>query len=118
MSTTQYVGRRGEETATAFLRLQGFDILGRNVRLGRKEIDVIAWDPHERTVVFVEVKTHARAHAYFSPEMNLRDAQKHTLLLAARAWLAEMDYEGFYRFDFIAVVGGVVQTHLKDYTRS
>ena len=46
--------RAGERIAEELLRLRGFEILDRNVRSGRGEIDLIARDGD--TVVFVEVK--------------------------------------------------------------
>ena len=46
--------RAGERMAEEFLRLRGLEILDRNVRSGRGEVDLIARDGE--TVVFVEVK--------------------------------------------------------------
>jgi putative endonuclease len=46
--------RAGERIAEELLRLRGFEVLDRNVRSGRGEIDLIARDGE--TVVFVEVK--------------------------------------------------------------
>lgn len=46
--------RAGERMAEEFLRLRGFDILDRNVRSGRGEIDLIGREGG--TIVFVEVK--------------------------------------------------------------
>ena len=47
-------GSAGEDAACAFLMQRGWTILGRNVRRGRGEIDVIA--RKRDTVAFVEVK--------------------------------------------------------------
>ena len=44
--------------AARFLRAQGYRILGRNVKLGKYEIDIIAQEGD--TVAFVEVKTRER----------------------------------------------------------
>ena len=48
------VARSGERLAEAFLRLRGIDVVDRNVRAGRGELDLIAREGD--TVVFVEVK--------------------------------------------------------------
>lgn len=48
-------GRAGEQIAAEYLRLLGFGIIERNLRIGRNEIDIIALDG--RCLVFVEVKT-------------------------------------------------------------
>ncbi len=39
MSTA--LGRRGEERAARYLLRRGYDVLARNVRLGRGEIDIV-----------------------------------------------------------------------------
>ena len=46
--------RCGEAIAAEFLMLRGMEVVDRNVRLGRGEIDVVARDKDQ--VVFVEVK--------------------------------------------------------------
>ena len=60
-------GSWGEDVAACFLRNHGWEIVGRRVRPCRRdrrcEIDVIARLPDRRTVVFVEVKTHAGGQA-------------------------------------------------------
>lgn len=117
-TSKQITGSRGEEVANAFLQTIGLRVVDRNVRLGKKEIDIIAYDPVEQTIVFIEVKSQARAHEDFYPEMNLRWQQKETLKLAAENWLAEMECENFYRFDLLTVINNAVALHLKDYTRT
>ena len=47
-------GRRGEGAAAWWLRLQGWQIVGRRVKTPRGEIDLVA--RRGRTVAFVEVK--------------------------------------------------------------
>ncbi len=49
------IGRAGEGVAAAFLKRRGADLLGRNVRVGRDEIDLLVMLHGER--VAVEVKT-------------------------------------------------------------
>ncbi len=46
--------RCGESIAAEFLTLRGLDVVERNVRVGRGEIDLVARDKDQ--VVFVEVK--------------------------------------------------------------
>ena len=48
-------GRIGEAIAAEYLRLIGYGIIERNLRIGRNEIDIIASDGD--CIVFVEVKT-------------------------------------------------------------
>lgn len=49
------LGRRAEEAAAAHLEASGFSVLGRNVRVGRLEIDLIVRDGP--VIVVVEVRT-------------------------------------------------------------
>jgi putative endonuclease len=49
------LGRRAEEAAASFLEAGGFVILGRNVRVGRLEIDLVVRDGP--VVAIVEVRT-------------------------------------------------------------
>jgi len=48
-------GRIGETIAAGYLRLIGYRIIERNLRIGRNEIDIVAFDGD--CLVFVEVKT-------------------------------------------------------------
>ena len=52
-------GRRGERLAGWWLRLKGWEIVGRRVKTPRGEVDLIARDGE--ALVFVEVKWRARA---------------------------------------------------------
>lgn len=49
------LGGRGEELTAAYFRRQGYKIIARNFRLGRREIDLIA--RRKNQLVFIEVKT-------------------------------------------------------------
>lgn len=49
------LGRRGEDLAASYLRERGYQIVRRNFRYGRREIDIIA--RRDGVTVFVEVKT-------------------------------------------------------------
>jgi hypothetical protein len=51
----QYIGNKGEAMAAEWLWLKGFQIVERNKKVGRFEIDLVCKDEHDW--VFVEVKT-------------------------------------------------------------
>ena len=97
------LGRRGERLAARRLARSGYRILGRNVRLGRDEADLVALAPDGRTVVVVEVKT--RSGAQFRGEMSI-DARKQRRLvrfataLRQASWCAGRPL----RFDAITIV--------------
>jgi putative endonuclease len=59
VSERLFAGRIGEEIAALFLRLKGYEILGRNIRTRRSEIDIVA--RKAGCLVFVEVKLRASA---------------------------------------------------------
>lgn len=98
---TQPLGRTGEEIAARFLEARGFEIVARNVRSRRGEIDLVARD--RGTLVFVEVKT--RTGPTPDPPAAGVDARKRqrmarlALGYLARAWLRDLRC----RFDVVAV---------------
>ncbi len=96
------VGDAGENAACKFLRRGGHRILARNYTCPVGEIDVICH--HDRTIVFVEVKTLSDDEAA-DPEDHVTPAKQRQVERAARFWLAahgEPDWA--YRFDVISVV--------------
>jgi len=98
MSTAQ--GQAGEERAARYLERRGFKILGRNIRLGRGELDIIACS--EELLLFVEVKTHkSRESGLFA----MHEDKCARLLSAAESWRAShVQYAHLQcRFDLIIV---------------
>ncbi len=102
-------GRQGEALAAAHLQRLGFSVLGRNVRSGAGEIDLIAYDG--RTLAFVEVKTRSArvADAGRAPPVPLERvgaAQRARLRRLALGWLRERPrpIAAELRFDAIGVV--------------
>lgn len=51
------LGARGERLAARYLKKRKYNVIGRNVRSGMGEIDLVAIAPDKRTLVIVEVKT-------------------------------------------------------------
>ncbi|MDD3647127.1 MAG: YraN family protein [Candidatus Dojkabacteria bacterium] len=49
------LGLSGEDFAVKYLSNKGYKIIGRNIQVGRGEIDIIA--KHSEVIIFVEVKT-------------------------------------------------------------
>lgn len=92
-------GRRAEALAAGFLELQGYAVLGRNVRVGRWEADVLA--RRGETLVLVEVKARRGGGTGF-PEEAVGVAKRRRLLAAARRLLAAGDQEDV-RLDLVTV---------------
>jgi putative endonuclease len=106
------VGATGEDLAANYLREQGYTVLQRNVRLGREEIDIIAHDPRDDVLVFVEVKSRSKpAQDGFHPEWTAGKRKRMALRRAVRRWVAHHDYDGGYRIDLICIENGSMTAH-------
>jgi len=96
-----HMGRWGEDTACAFLRLKGLKILERNYRVGHLEIDIIARDKEE--LVFVEVKVRC-GKDYGGPWGAVDWKKQRVLTRAAAGYLARGKYPvRACRFDVVAI---------------
>jgi putative endonuclease len=94
----------GETVAGKTLARKGYRILGRRVRVGRRdELDLVA--RHERVLVFVEVKTRKREDFGRPVEAVNRAKQRH-LSRAAIRYLARLRRKPeYFRFDVVEVIG-------------
>ena len=105
-------GKKGEEIAFSYLQSLGYQILEKNFRRQRKEIDIIALDGNE--LVFVEVKA-GKSKEFGEPELRVDNRKQKNLIAVAQAYLAEskIDFESC-RFDVLGVnlISGKV-THYK-----
>lgn len=107
------VGKHGEALAAAYLRGIDYKIYSRNTRLGRDEIDIIAYDQVARTLVFVEVKTRSRYDEDFLPALGVTPRKKRALKRAAWKWMKSYEYDAPWRIDVIFVIGSKVFRHIK-----
>jgi putative endonuclease len=104
------LGRWGEDRAAAHLEAGGHNILDRNYRFERAEIDLVCFEPTPDNkggeIVFVEVKTR-RGSDWGTPEESVTPAQKRNIMRAAEAFLYERKLDGSpTRFDVIAIERG------------
>ena len=95
------LGKKGEEIAAGFLVTKGYQILEKNWRQWRNEVDIIAMDG--KCLVIIEVKT--RQSNYFGePEMAVtRDKQK-ALIRSANAYVRYKNIHCEVRFDIVSVI--------------
>jgi putative endonuclease len=77
-------GRWGEEQAARFLEARGWTILERNLRSGRKEVDLVA--RKNSVVAFVEVKCR-RGPRFGHPLDAITPAKQREIGRVARDWL-------------------------------
>ena len=100
------IGRAGENTAARMLVSRGFEIVLRNCRTPRAEIDIIARDGV--TLVFVEVKTLFRRRKRpfrFRPMDNLSLHQKQRIVRGAGYYLRALGSPAIpIRFDVVEVI--------------
>jgi len=95
------LGKKGEQLAVEFLQKKGFQIIERNWRLGKNEIDIIARDG--KFIVVVEVKTRT-SNQLMEPETAVtRDKQK-ALVRAANAYVRYKNIDSEVRFDIISIL--------------
>ncbi len=103
MNTTS-VGRIGEDIACEYLRKNGYEILKRNYRAARGEIDIIA--KKGKHLSFVEVKTRYNTDYGFASD-SVNSKKQMRIISAARAYLMiYKDYEDV-SFDVCEVYTGV-----------
>lgn len=102
-------GDLGEKIATNFLKSKGYEILDKNFQnnFGRQigEIDIVARDPKDNEIVFVEVK--AREYKKYKdslPEENITYFKLTKLSKIANVYLRQRKIENSdYRFDAISI---------------
>lgn len=97
-------GEWGEKLAEQHLTTLGYKILGRRVRVGRRdELDLVA--RHQDVLVFVEVKTR-RSTDYGRPIEAVDRAKRLTLSRAAIRYMKGLRKRpAKFRFDVVEVVG-------------
>jgi putative endonuclease len=100
MHTTE-LGSLAEEVAACLLRMRGYDILERNYRFRRKEIDIVA--SRGERIAFVEVKFRSAVGRGLPREAVDRRKRRH-VVFAARGFLMERKMEErSCRFDVVEV---------------
>ncbi len=114
MQNKKAIGDEGEEIALEHLIKLKYEILDKNWRFGREEIDIIARDG--LFVVIVEVKTRTGNYEIDPREVVPRDKQR-ILVRAANAYMRYKNHPGEVRFDIITIrmnANGHQLNHLKD----
>lgn len=111
-STHLEIGKKGERIGIEYLERLGYKVLDANVRVGRHdEIDILAYDPTDQALVFVEVKSRARGGTTYTPDINVTWKKRYHNSRAARRWVGDHDYDGGYRLDVLCVSQGRVTDH-------
>ena len=100
------LGNLGEQKAKEYLLNKGYQILDKNWKYQKYEIDIIAIDGPE--LVIIEVKT--RRNALISIEKTISYSQQKRIILAADAFIKLNNIDLDVRFDLI-----LIERSLKSY---
>ena len=101
------LGEHGEDRAATYLLSQHYQLLERNIRLGTREIDIIAKDPVTLEIVFVEVKTRS-SEQYGSPSVAVTRKKLNSLRQVAREYVRTHHKRTDFRFDIITVLPNAI----------
>jgi putative endonuclease len=113
--TKQHIetGNAGENLAEEYLIAKGYQILERNFRFKRSEIDLIA--EQGGCIVFIEVKTR-KSNIFGHPEESINSKKVNKIKQAAEEYLYNIDWKGHVRFDVLSIMISKTNTieHLMD----
>lgn len=98
----QLFGKFGEKQASEFLTQKGFQILHTNFQIKGGELDIVAFDPVEKIMVFVEVKTRG-SQEFGHPTKAVNSKKTRNLKRTALYYLDRFQLEYEYRFDIISI---------------
>lgn len=117
MAEHNELGVWGEDEAALYLEGEGYVIIDRDWKIGKRDLDILALSPDGKTLVVVEVKTRS-GDDYQRPEEAVDGRKMRNLAIAANAYVKEHQVAKELRFDIISVVGVGHQVkcleHLKD----
>ena len=103
-------GKEAEEKALIFLKEKGYELLSKNYRSGKGEIDLIV--EKGNLLVFVEVRSLQSANFGF-PEQTISEKKKQLLRKTAEKFIFEKNWQKNFRFDIIAILGEQTE-HFED----
>lgn len=111
-------GEFGEEAAANFIIGHGYRILERNFRCKGGEVDIIARDPADNCLVFIEVKTR-KGLSYGVPQLAVTPFKQRQISKAALTWLGKKQlHDHNARFDVIAILLHTDGPHAIDHIKN
>ena len=102
MAIHNELGKEGEEEAIRYLKKQGYRILHRNWRSGRKELDIIA--EFQGELIIIEVRTRRDIH-FGQPEESINERKIRRIVASADAYIRKYRIDLPVRFDIISLTG-------------
>ena len=101
MAQHNELGKKGEQLAVDFLLKSGYDIIERNYRFDKAEVDIIA--QINDTLAIIEVKTRSTTD-FGNPQDFVKPKQIKRLVKAVDAYVTVNGLDVEVRFDIIAIV--------------
>lgn len=98
------LGKWGEDEAALYYEDRGYEILERDWKVGKRDIDLIALTEDKDMLVFVEVKTRQNNDLQ-KPEEAVDVKKMRNLAIAANAYVKLHGLDMDVRFDIISVIG-------------
>jgi putative endonuclease len=114
MAKHNELGKKGEQLAVDFLLKNGYDIMERNYRFQKSEIDIIA--RKKDILAVVEVKTRS-TNDFGNPQDFVKPKQIQRLVKAVDEYVVSNELDVEVRFDIVAIVKegkGFKIEHLED----
>ena len=101
MAQHNELGKKGEQLAVDFLLENNYDIVERNYRFDKAEVDIIA--RKEAVLAIIEVKTRSTID-FGNPQDFVKPKQIQRLVKAVDDYVVENELAVEVRFDIIAIV--------------
>ena len=108
MAEHNELGKWGEDEATLYLENEGYVVIDRDWKAGKRDLDILAVSPDGKTLVVVEVKTRS-GEEYQQPEEAVDAKKMRNLAIAANTYVKEQKVEKELRFDIVTVVGVAIR---------
>jgi putative endonuclease len=101
MAQHNQLGKKGEELAVDFLLKKGYEIIERNYRFDKAEVDIIA--KKGETLAIIEVKTRSTSD-FGDPQDFLKPKQIQRIVKAVDEYVLVNKLDVEVQFDIIAIV--------------
>ena len=92
MAEHNELGKWGEDEAALYLEDEGYVIIDRDWKIGKRDLDILALSPDGKTLAVVEVKTRS-GDEYQQPEEAVDGRKMRNLAIAANAYVKEHQVE-------------------------
>lgn len=102
MAQHNTLGKNGEDMACQFLKDKGYEILERNWRWRKLELDIIA--RKDDCLIIAEIRTRS-TNLYGEPEYTISDQKIRRIINAADVYIKKNLIDLNVRFDIISITG-------------